>query len=102
MVAEFGRRADREDRRADRIPARRLRRNIAKVEEALEGKKTGDTCDVYLQPVDAFGDYDEKLVEMETRDKFPSTVEVGMRFEGEPVSPTSAGSIPSPTSPTTR
>jgi FKBP-type peptidyl-prolyl cis-trans isomerase SlyD len=56
---------------------------FAKVEEALEGKKTGDTCDVYLQPVDAFGDYDEKLVEMETRDKFPSTVEVGMRFEGE-------------------
>ena len=52
------------------------------IEAALEGKKTGDTCDVYLQPADAFGDYDESLVQIEPVDKFPNDIEVGMRFEG--------------------
>lgn len=53
-----------------------------RIEEALEGKKAGDTCEIYLQPADAFGDYDEALVEIEPRDKFPKDIEVGMRFEG--------------------
>lgn len=55
---------------------------FSQVEEALNGKSAGETCEVYLQPVDAFGDYDEKLVQIEPRAKFPSTLEVGMRFEG--------------------
>ena len=53
------------------------------VEEALNGKAVGETCDVYLQPTDAFGEYDEKLVQIEPRAKFPPKIEVGMRFEGE-------------------
>ncbi len=53
-----------------------------RIEEALEGKKAGESCEVYLQPVDAFGDYDEALVQIEPRDKFPKDIEVGMRFEG--------------------
>ena len=53
-----------------------------RIEEALEGKKVGESCDVYLQPADAFGDYDETLVQIEPRDKFPGELEVGMRFEG--------------------
>ena len=53
-----------------------------RIEEALEGKSAGETCDVYLQPADAFGDYDESLVQIEPRDKFPQDLEVGMRFEG--------------------
>jgi FKBP-type peptidyl-prolyl cis-trans isomerase SlyD len=56
---------------------------FSRVEEALSGKAAGETCEVYLQPVDAFGDYDEKLVQIEPRAKFPAKLEVGMRFEGE-------------------
>jgi FKBP-type peptidyl-prolyl cis-trans isomerase SlyD len=53
------------------------------VERALEGKAVGDTCRVRLTPDDAFGDYDAELVHVESRDKFPSNVAVGMQFRGE-------------------
>ncbi|MCU0811617.1 MAG: peptidylprolyl isomerase [Thiobacillaceae bacterium] len=55
------------------------------VEEALEGKQVGDTVDIKLQPADAFGEYEESLVRMETRDVFPETIEVGMQFVGSPM-----------------
>ena len=55
---------------------------FALVEDALQGKAAGETCEVYLQPADAFGEYDETLVQIEPRAKFPSTLEVGTRFEG--------------------
>ena len=54
------------------------------VEEALHGKKTGDHCNVTLQPDDAFGEYDHQLVEVEARSSFPKDVAVGMQFEGGP------------------
>lgn len=57
-----------------------------RVEQALEGKNVGDTCEVRLEPADAFGDYDAELVLVETRDKFPPDIEVGMRFQGVPES----------------
>lgn len=53
------------------------------VEKALDGKGVGEACRVHLPPGDAFGEYDAELVRVETRDKFPSTVEVGMQFEGQ-------------------
>jgi FKBP-type peptidyl-prolyl cis-trans isomerase SlyD len=53
------------------------------VEQALEGKNIGESCDVYLQPADAFGEYDASLVHVEARSKFPAQVEVGMRFQGD-------------------
>jgi FKBP-type peptidyl-prolyl cis-trans isomerase SlyD len=53
-----------------------------RIEEALEGKSAGESLEVYLQPVDAFGEYDDALVQIEARDKFPQDLEVGMRFEG--------------------
>ena len=53
------------------------------VEQALQGKSSGESCIVYLQPVDAFGEYDASLVRIEPLAKFPPTLEVGMRFEGE-------------------
>ena len=56
---------------------------FALVEQALQGKNVGETCDVYLQPVDAFGEYDASLVRIEPRAKFPPKIEVGMRFQGE-------------------
>ncbi len=53
-----------------------------RIEEALEGKSAGESLEVYLQPADAFGEYDDALVQIESRDKFPEDLEVGMRFEG--------------------
>ncbi len=54
------------------------------VEEALHGKRIGDTCSVTLQPDDAFGEYEHELVEVEARSAFPADVAVGMQFEGAP------------------
>jgi FKBP-type peptidyl-prolyl cis-trans isomerase SlyD len=51
------------------------------LEEALHGRKTGDTLKVKLQPADAFGDYDENLVLVEDAKLFPDTLEVGMTLE---------------------
>ena len=53
------------------------------VEKALDGKAVGDTCRIHLPPGDAFGEYDAELVRVETRDKFPADIAVGMQFEGE-------------------
>ena len=52
------------------------------VERALDGKTIGESCRVRLEPDDAFGEYDAELVHVESRDKFPGNVGVGMQFEG--------------------
>jgi FKBP-type peptidyl-prolyl cis-trans isomerase SlyD len=52
------------------------------VEKALAGKSVGESCRVRLEPDDAFGDYDAGLVHLESRDKFPDNIKVGMQFEG--------------------
>lgn len=55
-----------------------------KVEEELHGKAVGDTLELTLEPADAFGDYDEELVQIEPASAFPTgKLEVGMQFEGE-------------------
>jgi FKBP-type peptidyl-prolyl cis-trans isomerase SlyD len=55
-----------------------------KVEEELHGKKVGDSVTLVLEPADAFGDYDEELVQIEPQNAFPvDKLEVGMQFEGE-------------------
>ena len=56
---------------------------FALVEKSLTGKKVGETCEVQLQPADAFGEYDANLVCLEPREKFPANIEVGMQFQGE-------------------
>ncbi len=53
-----------------------------KIEEALQGKKTGESVQVKLQPDEAFGDYDADLVQIEPREQFPKELQVGMQFEG--------------------
>jgi FKBP-type peptidyl-prolyl cis-trans isomerase SlyD len=53
-------------------------------EAALEGKSVKDRIDVRLEPEDAFGDYDEDLLRVQERARFPEALEVGMRFEGDP------------------
>jgi len=55
-----------------------------KVEAALEGKEVGHEVSLTLDPEDAFGEYDAELLRVEPRDRFPGTLEVGMRFEGVP------------------
>ena len=55
-----------------------------KIEEAVQGKKVGETIKVKLQPEEAFGDYDEELIQIEPRDSFPKEIQVGMQFEGGP------------------
>jgi len=54
------------------------------VEAALEGKAPKDRVEIRLEPEDAFGDYDENLLRVESRAGFPDGLEVGMRVEGEP------------------
>jgi FKBP-type peptidyl-prolyl cis-trans isomerase SlyD len=54
------------------------------IEEAVHGKKIGESVVVKMQPDDAFGEYDAELVQMEPRSAFPKELEVGMQFEGVP------------------
>lgn len=52
------------------------------VEAALEGKAEMHHAVVRLEPEDAFGDYDENLLQIAARGQFPEALEVGMRVEG--------------------
>jgi FKBP-type peptidyl-prolyl cis-trans isomerase SlyD len=55
-----------------------------KVEQALMGKNKGDLVNVDLQPEDAFGDYDEALLQIEPANVFPAdALNIGVQFEGE-------------------
>lgn len=57
---------------------------LAKIEEALQGYEPGDQVDLHLEPQDAFGDYDDRLLFLEPRHLFPEQLEEGMGFEGLP------------------
>ena len=55
-----------------------------KVEEAMHGKKVGDTIELGLEPSDAFGEYDAELVQIEPKSVFPEAeLKIGMQFEGD-------------------
>jgi FKBP-type peptidyl-prolyl cis-trans isomerase SlyD len=54
------------------------------IEEAVHGKRIGDTVIVKMQPDQAFGEYDAGLIEIEPREDFPRELQVGMQFEGLP------------------
>ncbi|MBV5279561.1 MAG: FKBP-type peptidyl-prolyl cis-trans isomerase [Campylobacteraceae bacterium] len=51
-----------------------------KLEQALEGKKVGDTITVQLTPKESFGEYDNELVSMEDRSEFDDNLCVGEQF----------------------
>src|SRR5690606_13556979 len=57
---------------------------LGKIEEGLQGHQPGDTLELHLEPIDAFGDYDDRLLFLEPRDRFPAELEEGMGFEGLP------------------
>ena len=54
------------------------------IEEALQGKKIGESVVVKMKPDDAFGEYDADLIQIEPRKSFPKELQVGMQFEGLP------------------
>ncbi len=53
-----------------------------KIEEALQGHTVGATVALQLEPEEAFGDYKEQLVFLESRQLFPPELEEGMTIEG--------------------
>ena len=55
---------------------------LARIEEALQGHAAGATLALHIEPEEAFGDYNEKLLFLEPRALFPAELEEGMAFEG--------------------
>ncbi len=55
---------------------------LARIEEALQGHSAGDTLALHLEPEEAFGDYQDKLLFLEPRTVFPEDIEEGMTIEG--------------------
>lgn len=55
---------------------------LAPIEEALQGHAVGATLALHIEPEEAFGDYNEKLLFLEPRALFPAELEEGMAFEG--------------------
>jgi FKBP-type peptidyl-prolyl cis-trans isomerase SlyD len=53
-----------------------------KVEEALEGQEAGFAATLDLEPADAFGAYDEALLQTIPKTQFPPGVKVGGQLEG--------------------
>ncbi|RMI30677.1 FKBP-type peptidyl-prolyl cis-trans isomerase [Nocardia stercoris] len=54
---------------------------LPKLEEALDGKAVGDRVLVQIEPEDAFGDYDENLLRLESLAALPAPVEIGTYIE---------------------
>ena len=55
---------------------------LPKLEEALNRRRRPATrYPIDVEPEDGFGDYDPALVKLETADRLPADVEVGMQFE---------------------
>lgn len=52
------------------------------IEETLQGHAAGDQLDLQIEPEQGFGDYNDQLVFLESRDLFPAELEEGMTFEG--------------------
>ena len=57
---------------------------LGKIEEALQGHEPGEKVELQIEPQDAFGDYDDRLLFLEPRHLFPADLEEGMGFEGLP------------------
>jgi FKBP-type peptidyl-prolyl cis-trans isomerase SlyD len=67
---------------------------LSSIEENLQGHQTGDKLDMQLEPEQAFGDYDESRVFLETRSLFPADIEAGMTFDGAALPAGSSAAIP--------
>ena len=67
---------------------------LAKIEDALQGHQSGDLLSLHLEPEHAFGDYDENLVFLESRNIFPAELEEGMTFDGAALPAGASANIP--------
>ncbi len=52
------------------------------VEKGLEGKGVGDTFKIPLTAAQAFGEYDDELLVLESLDNLPDNLSVGTQIEG--------------------
>jgi FKBP-type peptidyl-prolyl cis-trans isomerase SlyD len=52
------------------------------IEEVLQGHRAGDALQMQMEPDQAFGDFDDKLLFLEPRELFPPELEVGLLIEG--------------------
>lgn len=55
--------------------------SLPKIEAALDGRDVGYAVTVHLQPPDAFGERDERLVRTIPKSEFPPGVKVGGRLD---------------------
>ena len=53
-----------------------------KIEDALQGYGVGARVQLQLEPEEAFGDFNDRLVFLEPRKLFPADIEEGLSFEG--------------------
>lgn len=53
-----------------------------KLEYHLEGKSIKDSVEIELMAHEAFGEYDESLVEIEDISNVPDNIQIGMQLEG--------------------
>jgi FKBP-type peptidyl-prolyl cis-trans isomerase SlyD len=51
------------------------------LEQALEGKREGDTVKLQLEPEQAFGEYDAELLRVEPAERYGEGIKVGMEIE---------------------
>jgi FKBP-type peptidyl-prolyl cis-trans isomerase SlyD len=51
------------------------------LEQALEGKRAGESVQVQLEPEDTFGDYDAELLRVEPAGRYGSGIALGMEVE---------------------
>ncbi len=58
---------------------------IPGLEQALAGHRTGDKVEVSIPPEEGYGDWDEDLVEVVSKEDFddPEDLEIGTQFETE-------------------
>ena len=52
------------------------------IEEALQGLQVGAELELQIEPEQGFGDFDDQLIFLESRERFPTELEEGMTFEG--------------------
>ena len=67
---------------------------LTSIEENLQGHQTGDKIEMQLEPEQAFGDYDETRVFLESRTLFSADTEEGMTFDGAALPQGSSHTIP--------
>ncbi|XAH25630.1 FKBP-type peptidyl-prolyl cis-trans isomerase [Xylophilus sp. GW821-FHT01B05] len=60
---------------------------LKKIEDALQGHVVGDQLKLHIEPEEAFGDYNDKMLFLEPRSNFPAELEEGLTFEGSALPP---------------